>query len=123
MYHIDATGTSGSNFYLSIYLLIASSETLTNCDKYYVWVGFIPSNQEKTVFEVDEREESFVVFHAEEATVVTVRGNGLWTRMRSVWEVVVEVVVLVVILVGILVGALVVILVEALVVVLKSLRL
>ena len=71
-------------------------------------MGFIPSNQEKTVF---EREESFVVFHAEEATVVTVRGNGLWTRMRSVWEVVVEVVVLV----GILV--------EALVVVLKTLRL
>ena len=64
---------------------------------------------------MDEREESFVVFHAEEATVVTVRGNGLWTRMRSVWEVVVEVVVLVVVLV--------VILVEALVVVLKSLRL
>ena len=72
-------------------------------------MGFIPSNQEKTVFEVDEREESFVVFHAEEATVVTVRGNGLWTRMRLVWEVAVEVVVLVVVLV------------EALVVVLKSL--
>ena len=68
---------------------------------------------------MDEREGSFVVFHAEEATVVTVRGNGLWTRMRSVWEVVVEVVVLVVVLVVILVG----ILVEALVVVLKPLRL
>ena len=40
MYHIDATGTSGSNFYLSIYLLIASSETLNKLRQISRLAGF-----------------------------------------------------------------------------------